>query len=110
MVKQILFFLSLFFIVACGDEKEPEKKIVKEPTKGELIVKQNCKVCHAQGLNGAPIIGNKKMWGPRLVQGEKTLVTHAINGYELMPAKGGNTELTDDEIALAVKYFISKVE
>ena len=77
---------------------------------GEEIVKQNCKVCHAQGLNGAPIIGNAKMWAPRITKGREALVANAINGVGLMPPKGGKTELTDAEIDLAVGYFLSQVK
>lgn len=75
---------------------------------GEAIVNRNCKVCHAQGINGAPVIGNKKMWSKRIAKGEDQLVSSAMNGFGLMPAKGGKDHLTEEEIRLAVKYFISK--
>ena len=77
---------------------------------GEEIVKKNCKVCHASGINGAPIIGNKKQWQPRLEKGKDALVTNAINGVGLMPAKGGRSELTDEQIALAVDYYIYQLK
>ncbi len=96
--------LSLL-LCACSKSDEPA---VESP--GKLIVQQNCKVCHAQGINGAPIIGNKKMWGPRITQGIPTLAEHAINGYGLMPAKGGNTELTDEQIIEAVTYMVAQAE
>lgn len=110
MLKLFLFIFSFVVITACSEDQAVEKKVASEPSAGELVVKQNCKVCHAQGINGAPIIGNKKMWAPRIVQGKETLIQHAIAGYGLMPAKGGNPELSDDEIALAVNYFISQVK
>lgn len=82
-----------------------------ELKQGEMIVQDNCFVCHAQGINGAPILGNKKMWGKRLPQGTDVLIDHAINGYAgMMPPKGGNPDLTDEEIALAVKYMVSLVQ
>lgn len=74
------------------------------------MVKTTCKACHASGLNGAPIIGNKKMWNKRLGQGEEVLVQHAAEGYGLMPAKGGNTELTDEQIKLAVRYMLDQLK
>jgi len=77
---------------------------------GEEIVKQNCKVCHAQGLNGAPIIGNNKMWASRINKGREVLTANAINGIGLMPPKGGKTNLTDAEIDLAVGYFLSQLK
>ena len=77
---------------------------------GESIVNQNCKVCHAPGLNNAPVLGNKVMWKPRAEQGLETLVEHASNGYGLMPAKGGNEALTEIEITQGIKYMLSLLE
>ena len=77
--------------------------------KGQQVFEQNCKVCHAQGLNGAPIVGNAKMWGKRTPQGEPVLLQHAIEGYGLMPAKGGNSALADEEVAWALKYMLSQL-
>lgn len=77
---------------------------------GEQVFNGTCVNCHVQGMNGAPILGNKKMWGKRLPQGVPTLIDHAINGFSLMPAKGGNPDLTDDQIAAAVEYMVSQVQ
>ncbi len=92
------------------EEKQSDAKPEKLASAGELIVKKNCKVCHAQGINGAPIIGNKKMWGDRAAKGKDVLVQSAMNGFGLMPAKGGNAALTESEIKLAVSYMLSQVE
>ncbi len=77
---------------------------------GEEIVKANCKVCHAQGINGAPIIGNQKMWGPRLSRSQAELAQNAMQGVGLMPAKGGNDALQLAEIEAAVGYMLSQLE
>lgn len=82
----------------------------KTPDIGEQVVNSACIACHVRAINGAPIIGNKVMWSKRLPKGEAVLIQHAINGFELMPAKGGRTELTDDEIAAAVRYMILQVK
>ena len=50
----------------------------------------------------APKIGDKAQWEPRIAQGYETLVSHAVNGIRTMPAKGGNPDLSDAEIAAAV--------
>lgn len=81
-----------------------------ELKQGQTIVQENCFVCHSQGINGAPILGNKRMWDKRLPQGTDVLIEHAIHGYAgMMPPKGGNPDLTDEEIALAVNYMVSLV-
>ncbi|MDX1497396.1 MAG: c-type cytochrome [Salinisphaeraceae bacterium] len=93
-------------LAACSSETEQPQ--AEHP--GAALVKANCKVCHAQGINGAPIIGNNKMWQDRKVKGKDVLVSHAINGFGLMPAKGGKTHLSDEEIAIAVDYMLSQVK
>ncbi len=72
---------------------------------GEEIVKASCAACHASGAMGAPKIGDKAAWGPRIAQGYETLVHHAIAGLRMMPPKGGNAALSDEEIAKAVAFM-----
>ena len=76
---------------------------------GQQVFAQVCKTCHEAGIAGAPKVGDKSLWAPRIAQGESTLVQHAINGYQgksgVMPPKGGNPGLTDDEVHRAVVYM-----
>jgi len=118
-MKIVLLIVTITFLHGCGvkgesgknPEPEVAKPVVAEPSAGELIVNKNCKVCHAQGINGAPIIGNKKMWGPRLEKGKEVLISHAINGFnDLMPPKGGNPDLSDEDIGLAVDYMLKQLD
>jgi cytochrome c5 len=80
---------------------------------GEQVYAQICKTCHEVGLAGAPKTGDKGAWQPRVAQGEKTLVQHAIAGFQgksgVMPPKGGNADLTDDEVHRAVVYLANQV-
>ena len=75
---------------------------------GEEVVKAVCSACHAVGALGSPKIGDKSAWGPRIAQGYETLVKHAIAGIRAMPARGGNADLTDGEVANAVAYMANK--
>ena len=68
----------------------------------DAIIKANCAMCHAGGLMGAPKIGDAGQWAPRIAQGREMLVNNAIKGIRMMPAKGGNSRLTDEEVAAAV--------
>jgi cytochrome c5 len=72
---------------------------------GEEIVKASCAACHAVGAMGSPKIGDKAAWEPRIAQGYDTLVHHAITGLRMMPPKGGNASLSDEEIGKAVAYM-----
>ena len=75
---------------------------------GEDVVKAVCSACHAVGALGSPKIGDKSAWGPRISQGYETLIKHAISGIRSMPARGGNAELTDGEVANAVAYMANQ--
>ena len=68
----------------------------------DKIIKANCAMCHAGGLMGAPKIGDVALWAPRIAQGKDILINNAIKGIRMMPAKGGNSRLTDEEVAAAV--------
>jgi len=71
-----------------------------------------CVVCHAAGVAGAPKLGDKADWGPRIAQGNDTLYTHALKGFQgkkgMMPAKGGNASLADADVKAAVDYMVGQ--
>lgn len=75
---------------------------------GKEIWEGTCAACHSSGLLGAPKIGDKAAWAPRLAQGLATLEKHALHGYKQMPAKGGNASLSDAEVIKALEYMISQ--
>ncbi|TFH87653.1 cytochrome c5 family protein [Billgrantia azerbaijanica] len=77
---------------------------------GEAVYNQACMACHMTGAAGAPIAGDAEAWGPRVEKGIDTLYDHAINGFNAMPAKGGNMSLSDEEVKAAVDYMVSQVQ
>jgi cytochrome c5 len=81
---------------------------VKVSLSGDAIYQQNCLACHGAGVMGAPAFGDKTAWAPRIAQGYETLVKHAIEGIRMMPARGGNAALSDDEVASAVVYMANE--
>src|SRR5450830_589174 len=72
---------------------------------GEAIYTTTCVACHGTGAAGAPKFGDAGAWGARIAQGYDTVVKHAIEGLRAMPAKGGNPDLDDVEVARAVVYM-----
>jgi cytochrome c5 len=76
---------------------------------GKEIVDQACAACHSTGAAGAPKTGDKAAWAARVEQGFDTLVSHALNGFKAMPARGGNPTLTDAEVQRAVAYLAEQV-
>lgn len=75
---------------------------------GEEVVKAVCAMCHATGMMESPKIGDAEQWAPRIAQGYDTLVNNAINGIRNMPAKGGNSALSDAEVKRAVAYMANQ--
>ena len=61
---------------------------------GQEVYNKVCMACHAAGVLGAPKVGAKDLWEPRVAQGLDTLVNHAVTGIRAMPAKGGDPSLT----------------
>jgi len=76
---------------------------------GELA-KASCFTCHQTGLMGAPRVGNRSDWEKRLELGFDTLVSHALEGFNSMPARGGNPGLSDIEIENAILFMLEQSE
>ena len=77
------------------------------PRDGEAVYNAVCHTCHATGLLGSPMLGDAGAWGARIAKGKDTLYTHAINGFNAMPAKGG-ADIVDEEVQNAVDYMMAK--
>jgi cytochrome c5 len=75
---------------------------------GEAIYSKACVACHSTGVAGAPKVGDKAAWEPRLAQGMDGLVGSALKGKGAMPPKGGQMSLTDGDIKSAVQYMLEK--
>ena len=75
---------------------------------GEKISQVNCILCHGAGVMGAPKIGDVAQWEARIAQGKDKLIDHAIKGINMMPAKGGNAALSDEEVAAAVIWMANQ--
>lgn len=80
---------------------------------GGMIYNNLCSACHNSGAGGAPTL-DRAGWTARLAQGRDTLVTHAIEGYQgaagLMPARGGNPALTDEQVAASVDWMLDNLK
>ena len=81
------------------------KKSPPAPRTGEEIVKAQCFKCHESGKGGAPKIGDRDAWIPRLKEGLDSTVRSAMKGHGGMPARGGMADLTDSELRSAVIYL-----
>jgi len=97
---------------AAAPAPAPAAAPVAENTVGKSVFGKTCALCHAAGVAGAPKPGDKADWAPRIAQGNDLLHKHAIEGFTgakgQMPARGGNTALTDDEVKAAVAFMVDQ--
>ena len=74
---------------------------------GKATYDTTCMACHSTGAAGAPKVGDKAAWAPRLKGGVDALHAAALKGKGAMPPKGGNAALSDDAVKAAVDYMVS---
>ena len=75
---------------------------------GKQIYETHCAVCHNGTDAKAPKLGDKKVWAQRYKQGKTVLYKRAIDGYKVMPPKGGCMECSQQSIKAAVDYMLKK--
>lgn len=74
---------------------------------GQVTYEASCSACHANAAIGAPVVGDKAAWGNVLTKGIDKVYHNGINGINGMPPKGGNMDLTDDQMKEVIDYMIS---
>lgn len=67
---------------------------------------KSCAVCHKTDAMGAPAVGDKKAWAKAMEKGMDKVNHNAINGVGGMPPKGGNMNLSDDQVKDIVKFMV----
>lgn len=77
---------------------------------GKAVYDSTCKMCHTAGIAGAPKLGDKAQWADRLAKGTAALEKSAIDGIGIMPARGANAKLSDDDVKAAVAYMLASVK
>lgn len=78
---------------------------------GRALWLENCEGCHGYGIADAPIPMQPGDWKHRVIKEREVLYRHAIEGfigedYSMMPARGGNEELSDEQVKAAVDYML----
>lgn len=79
---------------------------------GDEVYNSSCAACHGAGVAGAPKVGDSSAWADRIANGIEELYANAINGLQgsagVMPAKGGNSSLSDGSVQAAVDYMVEQ--
>ncbi len=107
-----LLIMSIFMVQqAYAEQQRYQVFDEKHLQDGRVVWMQNCEACHGWGVADAPIPMQPEEWKPRLTQKIGTLYQHAIDGFfgpddSMMPAKGGNPDLSDAQVKAAVDYMV----
>jgi cytochrome c5 len=105
--------LALVCATASSEETYPEFP-GEQMQLGRTVWLDTCKVCHMSDFAGAPLVTDRAAWAQRLQQGKDVLYQHAIEGFHgpmgtEMPPRGGNAQLTDEQVRAAVDYMVALV-
>ncbi len=112
--KSITIKTALLGYGSGAEDVVEETAVVEGHELGQKIYDATCRLCHGTGLAGAPKVEDRVTWEHRLQEGINKVYKHAIDGYSgqygVMPPKGGNLELTDEEVKAAVDFMIKDVK
>jgi cytochrome c5 len=77
---------------------------------GKKLYDTACMACHAAGVAGAPKLGDKAAWSPRISTGIDALTASVIKGKGAMPPRGAAAAATDAEIRAAVEFMAAQAK
>jgi len=104
--RDILAFLQSSNYIAVN---APASTDISAGMSGEQVYKQTCVACH--GTDGSGAIPGVPDFGERLSKSDDALLKHIIEGFQspgspmAMPARGGNPNLSDQDIREALSYI-----
>lgn len=78
------------------------------PADGRMIFQTFCHACHTMGIAGAPKLGDKAAWKPRIAKGGDALLSSVKNGLNAMPPNGACANCSDDQLRLVIEYMVEQ--
>ena len=110
--KQLAIAL-LLFAAACSPAQKhlsPAEIAQLKPADAHeaALYEHSCKACHAQPGSGAPLVHDHEQWDRRWAKGEDVLLSHAVLGYQAMPAGGQCAACTPDDYRAIIRFMADK--
>lgn len=100
-------------LAACDARKSaptPQETRKLAPADAHLaqLYLHSCKACHALPGTGAPMVHDHAAWDPRWAKGEDTLLSHAITGFQAMPAGGQCAACTAEDYKKLIRFMADR--
>ena len=109
MMRWVTAVAVVAMLAGCGESGTQTAGTEAEAHPGEQTYTRFCFSCHAAGIAGAPKVGDVELWAPRIAKGADALLASTIAGIPPgMPARGLCSQCSDEELANAIDYMISK--
>lgn len=103
----VLFCVGMM-LSGCGQKKPSLDELAAlkpaDPAVANLY-EHSCKACHTAEGSGAPLVHDHDAWDPRWQKGLPTLVTHAITGFQAMPAGGQCSACTREDYEKLIRFM-----
>lgn len=113
-MRGALVFAAALTLCGCGAKTppppSPEQALALRPADPRLaaLYETSCHACHAVPGTGAPLVHDRADWNKRWKQGEATLLDHAIQGYNAMPATGQCATCTPDDFRGLIRFMAGR--
>jgi cytochrome c5 len=101
---------KIFHITVVGAALLVMSSVAQARDVGVSVYNSKCIICHQSGVAGAPKLGDKAAWKPRIATGIDALLASAIKGKNAMPPKGTCVDCSDADLIAAIEFMISKSE
>lgn len=72
------------------------------------LYEHSCKACHAQAGTGAPLVHDGAAWDPRWAKGLDVLTSHAVLGFQAMPAGGQCAACTPKDYQAIIRFMANR--
>ena len=105
-MKNSIILLLLLLIVGCSEVPVafPVLTVVEQEVAMQKW-QRSCALCHVDGNGGAPRVGDKTAWAPRIAQSEAALVQHTLEGLGRMPPLGYCMDCTETEFLFLTAFM-----
>lgn len=105
----MLAVAMVLLLGACGRSHGPSAaelaRLAPADPRLATLYAHSCKACHANPDSGAPLVRDDAAWDPRWAEGEDVLLSHAVLGYQAMPAGGQCATCTTADYRAIIRFM-----